>query len=177
MKILNLGLYLLFLLAPGGVEAQAWPACYQRERFWTLADGRRFKAKLVSIEPESGKFLTATGLVKIPIRSLIQKEGERALRAWPQDFGKISEMSLPDSEAPAQEEFLKEFPLRHLIWEMGETPLPKMLGAPATPKLPMLYHVPETRDKRGKLPLIVHLHGTGGLGPDIRDIISRMRMG
>ncbi len=153
MKLHPLFLVPVLLVALSlSAPAQALPVFHAKERTWTSQAGTSVRAKLVAVNREVVRLATSVRTISVPIKNLVEKDQARARAAWPADLGTIADFPL---EATGDERltFLEANKIESKVWQRGED------------RLPFLFHKAES--KRGeKPPLLIHLHGTGGIGKD-----------
>ena len=147
--------------------AMCWPvpamAKIGEQRDWTDSQGRKLEARLMKIE-------TDAVILKIGIKEhrLALDDLSKADQAYVNDLrpkpplGEISEFTITQSESGDLGGWLESHHMRSLQWK-GK---PRKHADEFT--LPFQLHVPpDTADNSDELlPLLVHLHGTGGIGSD-----------
>lgn len=152
-KLLLVGLFVLPCLSSGQVE---------KTRSWTNVEGVKVLAKILRVE-ENEKFektiiLEVAGKeTRVPL-NLLSQDDQNYVWGFEQrqPVGELSKFEItPPSE---ERDFLSAHHMESWMWK-GE-----VYGNEFS--MPFQLHVPpaEKIKKNEKLPIIVHLHGTGGLG-------------
>lgn len=138
----------------GIVSAQALSVFHQPYREWQSQMGTSLRARLLAVNATHVKIGTKDfRSFVVPIASLAAEDQDIARAAYPVDPGKVTDYDAVPYEAKDQA-FLADHGIRSLLWERG------------TNRIPFLFYTPTNLGPDQKVPLIIHLHGTGGIGTD-----------
>lgn len=124
----------------------------EKGRTWTDVDGKKLFALLRGVEGEDVVFEIGGKEVRVN-QNQLGKADQEYLKSFAkrQPFGKIEILEL--TGATEKEGWLTEHRMRSFVW--------KGKGL----EVPFLLHVPELK-VGDEAPLLIYLHGTGGLGTD-----------
>lgn len=139
------------LLGSGLVSGQV-----ERGRTWTNLEGKKVFAVLGAVEGDEVILLLGQKEVRVE-KDQLGKEDQKYLEGYlkRQPFGKIEKLELVGETE--REGWLLENRMRSFVWK--GTRRKKEL------EIPFLLHVPDLEEGE-KAPLLVYLHGTGGIGTD-----------
>jgi predicted peptidase len=145
---------LIVSLIPGELPAQAMSVFRQPYREWKSQQGTSVRARLLAVNATHVKIGTKDfRTFVVPIASLAPEDQAIARAAFPADSGKVSDFEATPYNAVDQE-FLARHRIRSLVWEKDGQ------------RIPFLFYTPPNLEPDQKVPLIIHLHGTGGIGTD-----------
>lgn len=135
------------LLGTGLVSGQV-----EKGRTWTSSEGKKIFGVLQSLE-DGGIVLDVGGKVVQVKRGQLGEEDQAYLEGYAtrQPFGAIKVMELEGETE--REAWLGEHGMRSFVWKGDGL------------EVPFLLHVPDLKEGE-KAPLLVYLHGTGGIGTD-----------
>jgi predicted peptidase len=139
---------------PRIVSAQALSVFHQPYREWQSQKGTSVRARMLAVNATHVKIGTKDfRSFVVPIASLAAEDQDIARAACPADPGKVSDYDAVPYETKEQA-FLAEHGIRSLLWERGQH------------RIPFLFYTAPNLGPDQKVPLIIHLHGTGGIGTD-----------
>lgn len=149
------------------------PAEIENTRTWTSSEGKAVLAKIMRIETDKEDinekiiFLEVSGReTRVKLSSLSEKDQDYVEKFENrQPFGNYA--AYPINPPSDQRDYLADHHLQSLLWKG------RVFGKDR--EMPFQLHVPpaDNHKKGEKLPLIIHLHGTGGFGTENLNPIFR----
>jgi len=136
--------------------AHAAPPTEAKLRKWTRADGKTVTAKLIDILDDQILLKARGRLYAIPLSKLSAADQTYIKSVTPVPPAGIIKNYPAKYKNKTQKKFVNTYNIKSLAWKDEEK----------NAILPFLLYVPEVNNRLRKMPLIIHLCGTGGIGKD-----------